>query len=73
MDNFNKLSKNLKLQKTSHKKDWKFEHTIKQKIQNQLYGNHPHYNKVIRFKFYGKSEDKLTSTGVSESKTKDPR
>ena len=28
--------------------------------------------KIIRLKIYGKSEDKLTSTGVSETGTKDP-
>ena len=28
--------------------------------------------KKIRLKFYGKSQDKLTSTGVSETGTKDP-
>ena len=41
---------------TKHENDWKFEFSI--------YKNHV---KIIRAKIYGKSEDKLTSLGVSNN------
>ena len=49
------------MEKTSEDNDWKFEYTIKKDGK-----------KIIRFKIYGKSEDKQTSTGVRETDTKDP-
>jgi hypothetical protein len=30
------------------------------------------HKKILRMKFYGKSEDKITSTGVKETGPKDP-
>ena len=52
---------NLKMIQTSQKGDWKFEKTILKDDQ-----------KFIRVKIYGKTADKLTSTGVCETDTKDP-
>ena len=64
----------LNFEKSSKDDEWKFEYTIK---KMKKFENWPHKDKelclkIIRLKIYGKSEDKLTSTGVSETSTKDP-
>ncbi len=61
-ENFNKEEYDICLFKTSKLNDWKYEYTVS--INKE---------KRIRFKIYGKTEDKLTSTGANETDTKDPR
>ena len=64
----------MSILKTSNEDEWKFEYTIKKEenFNNYIFGNKYLYLNKIRIKIYGKSEEKLTSTGVKETEPKDP-